>query len=203
MQSDTLLFYRSMEQKIRTIIFGGSFDPIHVGHTALAAEALRQNLADEVWFMVSPLNPHKQGQQLTPEEQRLAMVQLAIEDEPRFKASDFEFTLPRPSYTLHTLQALEAAYPEREFLLLIGADNWEKFDRWYRGDLILECYPIIVYPRGNEQQPLLPQGVKWLASELYDISSTQIRELVASGADIQGSVSQKVSEYINKNRLYK
>ena len=203
MQSDTLLFYRSMEQKIRTIIFGGSFDPIHVGHTALAAEALRQNLADEVWFMVSPLNPHKQGQQLTPEEQRLAMVQLAIEDEPRFKASDFEFTLPRPSYTLHTLQALEAAYPEREFLLLIGADNWEKFDRWYRGDLILECYPIIVYPRGNELQPLLPQGVKWLASELYDISSTQIRELVASGADIQGSVSQKVSEYINKNRLYK
>ena len=77
-----------MEQKIRTIIFGGSFDPIHVGHTALAAEALRQNLADEVWFMVSPLNPHKQGQQLTPEEQRLEMVQLAIEDEPRFKASD-------------------------------------------------------------------------------------------------------------------
>ena len=203
MQSDTLLFYWSMEQKIRTIIFGGSFDPIHVVHTALAAEALRQNLADEVWFMVSPLNPHKQGQQLTPEEQRLEMVQLAIEDEPRFKASDFEFTLPRPSYTLHTLQALEAAYPEREFLLLIGADNWEKFDRWYRGDLILECYPIIVYPRGNEQQPLLPQGVKWLASELYDISSTQIRELVASGADIQGSVSQKVSEYINKNRLYK
>lgn len=192
-----------MEQKIRTIIFGGSFDPIHVGHTALAAEALRQNLADEVWFMVSPLNPHKQGQQLTPEEKRLAMVQLAIEDEPRFKASDFEFTLPRPSYTLHTLQALEAAYPERTFLLLIGADNWEKFDRWYRGDLILERYPIIVYPRGNEQQPLLPQGVEWLSSRLYDISSTQIREMVLSDVDIRGVVSQKVAEYIKMNRLYK
>lgn len=192
-----------MEQKIRTIIFGGSFDPIHVGHTALAAEALRQNLADEVWFMVSPLNPHKQGQQLTPEEKRLAMVQLAIEDEPRFKASDFEFTLPRPSYTLHTLQALEAAYPERTFLLLIGADNWEKFDRWYRGDLILERYPIIVYPRGNEQRPLLPQGVEWLSSRLYDISSTQIREMVLSDGDIRGVVSQKVAEYIKMNRLYK
>lgn len=192
-----------MEQKIRTIIFGGSFDPIHVGHTALAAEALRQNLADEVWFMVSPLNPHKQGQQLTPEEKRLAMVQLAIEDEPRFKASDFEFTLPRPSYTLHTLQALEAAYPERTFLLLIGADNWEKFDRWYRGDLILERYPIIVYPRGNEQQPLLPKGVEWLSSRLYDISSTQIREMVLSDGDIRGVVSQKVAEYIKMNRLYK
>lgn len=192
-----------MEQKIRTIIFGGSFDPIHVGHTALAAEALRQNLADEVWFMVSPLNPHKQGQQLTPEEKRLAMVQLAIDDEPRFKASDFEFTLPRPSYTLHTLQALEAAYPERTFLLLIGADNWEKFDRWYRGDLILERYPIIVYPRGNEQQPLLPQGVEWLSSRLYDISSTQIREMVLSDVDIRGVVSQKVAEYIKMNRLYK
>lgn len=192
-----------MEQKIRTIIFGGSFDPIHVGHTALAAEALRQNLADEVWFMVSPLNPHKQGQQLTPEEKRLAMVQLAIEDEPRFKASDFEFTLPRPSYTLHTLQALEAAYPKRTFLLLIGADNWEKFDRWYRGDLILERYPIIVYPRGNEQQPLLPQGVEWLSSRLYDISSTQIREMVLSDVDIRGVVSQKVADYIKMNRLYK
>lgn len=192
-----------MEQKIRTIIFGGSFDPIHLGHTALAAEALRQNLADEVWFMVSPLNPHKQGQQLTPEEKRLAMVQLAIEDEPRFKASDFEFTLPRPSYTLHTLQALEAAYPERTFVLLIGADNWEKFDRWYRGDLILERYPIIVYPRGNEQQPLLPQGVEWLSSRLYDISSTQIREMVLSDVDIRGVVSQKVAEYIKMNRLYK
>lgn len=192
-----------MEQKIRTIIFGGSFDPIHVGHTALAAEALRQNLADEVWFMVSPLNPHKQGQQLTPEEKRLAMVQLAIDDEPRFKASDFEFTLPRPSYTLHTLQALEAAYPERTFLLLIGADNWEKFDCWYRGDLILERYPIIVYPRGNEQQPLLPQGVEWLSSRLYDISSTQIREMVLSDVDIRGVVSQKVAEYIKMNRLYK
>lgn len=192
-----------MGQKIRTIIFGGSFDPIHVGHTALAAEALRQNLADEVWFMVSPLNPHKQGQQLTPEEKRLAMVQLAIEDEPRFKASDFEFTLPRPSYTLHTLQALEAAYPERTFLLLIGADNWEKFDRWYCGDLILERYPIIVYPRGNEQQPLLPQGVEWLSSRLYDISSTQIREMVLSDVDIRGVVSQKVAEYIKMNRLYK
>lgn len=192
-----------MEQKIRTIIFGGSFDPIHVGHTALAAEALRRNLADEVWFMVSPMNPHKQGQQLTPEEQRLAMVQLAIESEPRFKASDFEFALPRPSYTLHTLQALEVAYPERTFLLLIGADNWEKFDRWYRGDLILERYPIIVYPRGNEQQPALPQGVEWLASELYDISSTRIREIVASDADIQGLVTPTVADYIKKNKLYK
>lgn len=192
-----------MKQKVRTIIFGGSFDPIHIGHTALAAEALRQHLADEVWFMVSPLNPHKQGQQLTPEESRLAMVRLAIEDEPRFKASDFEFTLPRPSYTLHTLQALEEAYPERSFRLLIGADNWEKFDRWYRGDLILERYSIVVYPRDNEEQPELPQGVTWLASELYDISSTQVRSMVASGVDISRFVVPKVADYIKSNKLYR
>lgn len=191
------------EQKIRTIIFGGSFDPIHVGHTALATEALRRNLADEVWFMVSPLNPHKQGMRLTPEEQRLAMVQLATEDEPRFRASDFEFTLPRPSYTLHTLQALETAYPERVFKLLIGADNWEKFDCWYRGDLILEHYNIIIYPRGEEVQPSLPQGVTWLSSELYDISSTRVREMVGSGADISDLVSPKVAHYIKSNKLYK
>lgn len=192
-----------MKETIKTIVFGGSFDPIHVGHTSLAAEALRQNLADEVWFMVSPLNPHKQGQLLTSEEQRLAMVQYAIEDEPRFKASDFEFKLTRPSYTLHTLQALETAYPERSFQLLIGADNWSKFDRWYRGDLILDRYHIIVYPRGDEERPSLPPGVTWLDSKLYDVSSTQLREMVAAGKDISLFVAPKVADYIKLNKLYK
>lgn len=190
-------------QKIKTIIFGGSFDPIHIGHTALATEALRRNLADEVWFMVSPLNPHKQGQMLTPEEVRLQMVQLATKDEPRFEACDFEFTLPRPSYTLHTLEALDVAYPNREFMLLIGADNWAKFDKWYRGDLILKNYTIVVYPRDEQQRPQLPEGVIWLDSQLYDISSTQVRAMVAAGADISEHLSLAVVNYIEMNNLYK
>lgn len=193
----------AVDRKIRTAVFGGSFDPIHIGHTALAEAVLRENLADEVWFMVSPLNPHKQGQSLTPEDTRLAMVQLAIGDEARFKASDFEFSLPRPSYTLNTLRALEEAYPQRQFLLLIGADNWAKFDRWYCGDRIIEHYPIIVYPRENQQQPTLPRGVTWLLSPLCDVSSTQVRRMAARGEDFSAFVAPAVARYIMSNNLYK
>lgn len=193
----------AVDRIIRTAVFGGSFDPIHIGHTALAEAVLRENLADEVWFMVSPLNPHKQGQGLTPEDTRLAMVQLAIGDEARFKASDFEFSLPRPSYTLNTLRALEAAYPQRQFSLLIGADNWAKFDRWYCGDKIIEHYPIIVYPRENQQQPTLPRGVTWLLSPLCDVSSTQVRRMAARGEDFSAFVAPAVARYIMSNNLYK
>ena len=189
--------------KQRVVIFGGSFDPIHIGHVNLAAEVIRAGLAAEVWFMVSPQNPHKQGCDLTDEGLRLQMVQLAVKGNPAFKACDFEFTLPRPSYTVHTLAALEQAYPDRDFVLLIGADNWEKFDRWHKHDEILSHYKIIVYPRGNSDIPELPFGVTWLLAELHDVSSTQIRALVADGKSISGLVPAKVEEFINRNNLYK
>lgn len=187
----------------RTVIFGGSFDPIHVGHLALAREACAHGLADEVWFMVSPQNPHKQDRMLTDENLRLRMVQLAVKENPVFKACDFEFALPRPSYTLNTLAALEQQYPERSFRLLIGADNWEKFGRWYKGDEILERYGVIVYPRGGEDVPGLPANAVWMPAELYDISSTMIREAVAAGKDIAGLVPAEVEQFINENRLYR
>ena len=189
--------------KKRTVIFGGSFDPIHNGHVALARRVLDGGLADEVWFMVSPQNPHKQGTALTDENRRLRMVQLAIQGEAAFRACDFEFALPRPSYTINTLAALEESYPDREFLLLIGADNWEKFGSWYKSEEILRRYGIIVYPRGNEVVPHLPQGVVWLPAELYDISSTAVRRAVAEGQGISGSVAPAVEHYIYENGLYK
>ena len=120
--------------KIRTAIFGGSFDPIHNGHIALARAVRDRGLADEVWFLITPLNPHKQGKQLTDENLRLQMAQLALAGEEALTASDFEFSLPRPSYTINTLDALEKAYPGREFLLLMGADNWYKIDKWYKSE---------------------------------------------------------------------
>ena len=187
----------------RTVIFGGSFDPIHAGHLALAREACARGLADEVWFMVSPQNPHKQGNMLTNENIRFKMVQLAVKENPMFKACDFEFTLPRPSYTVNTLAALECQFPERSFKLLIGADNWEKFDRWYKWHEILECYGVIVYPRGDEKVPQLPANAVWMPAELYDISSTMIREAVASGKDITGLVPAEVEQFIIENRLYR
>jgi nicotinate-nucleotide adenylyltransferase len=190
-------------EKIRTVIFGGSFDPIHVGHLSLASEVVASGLAGEVWFLVSPQNPHKEACRLSDENVRMQMVRLAIEGNEKFKASDFEFTLPRPSYTINTLSALEKAFPDREFVLLIGADNWEKFDRWYRHEEILARYEIIVYPRENSLKPELPAGVTWLSAKLHDVSSTQIRELVAKGCSISGLVVPAVQVFIDKNNLYR
>ena len=188
--------------KIPTVIFGGSFDPVHIGHLALAREVCDRGLACEVWFMVSPQNPHKTDMRLTPEEVRLRMVQLATAGDSRLKACDFEFSLPRPSYTVHTLEALRCAYPSREFILLIGADNWENFHKWYRWEDILAHHRIIVYPRGSEEQPPLPQRVQWLRSALYDVSSTQVREAVAAGIDASAMLAPQVYEYIKEQKLY-
>ena len=189
--------------KQQVIIFGGSFDPIHNGHLSLAREALRCGLAGEVWFMVSPQNPHKQQCALTDETQRLEMVKLAVEGEEGLVACDFEFSLPRPSYTFNTLQALEETFPHCEFSLLIGADNWEKFDRWYNASGILSRYRVIVYPRDNDVVPVLPAGVVWLPAQLCDVSSTMVREAVATGSPVSGLVPPVVEEYVKKNGLYK
>lgn len=192
-----------MDGRKKTVVFGGSFDPVHNGHVALAREIVDRGIAGEVWFMLTPQNPHKQDCRLTDENMRLRMLQMALEDEPRFVACDFEFSLPRPSYTLNTLNALEKAYPGREFVLLVGADNWAKFDKWYKGDEIVERFGLVVYPRGDEDAPSLPPGVVWLNAQLHDISSTQVRSLVASGGDASAFISSKVREYIVENKLYK
>ena len=189
--------------KTKVAVFGGSFDPIHNGHLALAGEVLSRALADEVWFMVTPRNPHKQDALLSDEHLRFRMVQMAVEGKPGVKASDFEFALPRPSYTLNTLKALDEAFPGCEFSLLIGADNWEKFDRWYKGDEILSRYGIIVYPRGSESMPALPCGVRWLPARLYDISSTMVRALVGEGKDVSHLVPAVVAQFIKDNKMYK
>jgi nicotinate-nucleotide adenylyltransferase len=189
--------------KQRVAVFGGSFDPIHNGHLALAGEVISRGLADEVWLMVTPQNPHKQDKILSDERLRFQMAQLAVEGMDGVKACDFEFSLPRPSYTLTTLTALDEAFPDKEFCLLIGADNWEKFDRWYKGDEILSRYGIIVYPRGCEDEPPLPSGVRWLPAKLYDISSTMVRAAVAAGNDIAGLVPATVVRFINDNKMYK
>ncbi len=183
-------------------IFGGSFDPIHNGHLALAGEVLGRGLATEVWFMVTPQNPHKQGSALSDEQLRLRMVQLAVEGRHGMKACDFEFALPRPSYTLHTLNALVQAFPDKRFSLLIGADNWEKFDRWYKGDEIISRHNVIVYPRGNETEPPLPQGVQWLPAKLHNVSSTMVRVAVAAGDDISSLVPPAVAAFIKENKMY-
>ena len=187
-------------------LFGGSFNPIHNGHVRLAKSLLQEAALDEVWFLVSPQNPFKQDQQLLDDDKRLQLVRLALKEEPQLMASDFEFHLPKPSYTWNTLQALEQEYPERKFTLLIGGDNWEAFDKWYRYEDILKRYPIIVYPREGSKVP----DVKFQGSEiqivetpLINISSTQIRQRLQEGKSVRGLVNTEVAMVIEQEHLYR
>ena len=183
-------------------IFGGSFNPIHNGHIALAKAFLEKENLDEVWFMVSPQNPFKVNQQLLADHLRLDLVRKATADNPHFKASDYEFQLPKPSYTWNTLQHLSHDFPTHRFILLVGGDNWEAFDRWYHAEDILTHYPIVVYPRHNQRisEMSLPHGVTILQTPFIDISSTDIRQRVSQGKAINGLVPTTIISDVQ--RLY-
>lgn len=164
-------------------IYGGSFNPVHFGHVGLAKWIIEHTDLDEVWLLVSPNNPLKAAGILAPEEERLAAVREAIKDIKGLKASDFEFGLPKPSYTANTLRALQKAYPEHEFTLVIGEDNLAIFTQWREYEYILENYRIMVYPRNlsnqsNPNNPGIPndRNIVFLKdAPLFDISSTAIR----------------------------
>ncbi|MCD8265743.1 MAG: nicotinate (nicotinamide) nucleotide adenylyltransferase, partial [Prevotellaceae bacterium] len=133
---------------MRCGIYGGSFNPIHNGHLGLARSLLREGLVDEVWLMVSPLNPFKQGSmELLPDQVRLRLATLAVEGEPRIKVSDLETRLPQPSYMAVTLQRLRESFPRHEFTLVIGSDNWPRFPDWHKSEEILSHHHIIICPR--------------------------------------------------------
>lgn len=191
---------------MRIGIYGGSFNPIHKGHTELAASIVRQGLVDELWLLVSPLNPLKQDatSDMAEYEHRLNMARLATEGIEGVKVSDFERHLPIPSYTITTLGELRKAYPAHEFVLVIGADNWERFPRWYHAREIIRSYPILIYRRpGCEMdETLLPPSVQVVDTPLYDISSTEIRESVKKGRMPLKWVDRKVATYIRVHHLY-
>ena len=166
-------------------IFGGSFNPIHTGHIALAQAVQKQCGLDEVWLMVSPQNPLKRNDSdLLDDQLRLQIAQKALEGVEGVKACDYEFHLPKPSYTWNTLQHLTKDYPDHTFLLLIGGDNWAHFQRWRHWQDILWHHDIIVYPRdrysGTIDVPLL------------DVSSTEIRRRVRAGESISGLVPESI-----------
>ena len=180
---------------IRTGIFGGSFNPIHNGHISLARQLREKAGLDEVWLMVSPQNPLKATADLLDDESRMEMARLAVAGKKGIIASDYEMHLPKPSYTWNTLQALKQDYPDREFVLMIGGDNWALFDKWFRADDIRNEFQIIVYPRRGCEG-----GIDGL--ELIDISSTEIRERIKAGKSIKQLVPKAVAEYINLHKLY-
>jgi nicotinate-nucleotide adenylyltransferase len=187
---------------MKIAIYSGSFNPIHCGHLAIARATLSAGM-DELWFVVSPQNPLKNNTDLWPETDRLEMVRLAIKDEPGMKASDYEFYLPRPSYTIDTFDSLKKDYPQHVFTLLIGGDNLTNFHKWRQHQRILDEYGLIVYPRIGFSNPQLEQhpNVRIIKAPLLDIASTEIRRRVYSGESIDGMVTEEVKEYIrNKFR---
>ncbi len=191
---------------MRIGIYGGSFNPIHKGHTELARAIVEQGCVDELWMLVSPLNPLKQDETTDIAEyaHRLRMAELATEGIEGVRVSDFESHLPLPSYMVTTLGELDKAYPEHEFVLVIGADNWERFPRWYHADEILANYPILIYrrPGCTIDETSLPPTVQVVTTPLYDISSTDIRTSARRGRLLRRWLDPKVANYIKRHKLY-
>ncbi len=190
---------------MKICIFGGSFNPIHNGHMALASVILQQSLADEVWLMVTPQNPLKQSAELLDEDTRLLLAKLATARDERVKACDFEFHLPRPSYTWQTLSALLKHFPQHDFSFLIGGDNWENFSKWANPDYILSNAEIIVYPRPGVafDDKAMPENVRLLHNvTLFANSSTDIRNKIKNGESIADLVPSEVAAYISEHKLY-
>ena len=183
---------------IPTGIFGGSFNPIHNGHISLARQILKAGGLDEIWFVVSPQNPLKLADTLADDDYRLSLVRKALEGEPSLVASDYEFHMPRPSYMYDTLMAMRRDYPDRDFVLLIGGDNWTMFNRWYRWEDILHNFRIIIYPRQGSYIDIstLPANVRLVETELYNISSTEIRDKISKGEDITHLVPEAIAKLI-------
>lgn len=189
----------------RVALFGGSFNPIHLGHLALAREVVGRGLAVETWLMVSPHNPLKPSDELLDETLRFEMACIATADQPGVRASNFEFSLPRPSFTWRTLEALRRHHPDTQFALLVGADNWTSFNRWAHYEEILQNTPIIVYPREGYfiESGKLPTGVTLLNPErLYPFSSTDIRRALREGNDVSRMLPPAVEAFIRRRGVY-
>jgi nicotinate-nucleotide adenylyltransferase len=183
-------------------LFFGSFNPVHIGHLIIANVMQDQTDLDEVWFVVSPQNPFKKQKSLLHEFDRLKMVELAIADHFYFRATDVEFHMPRPSYTIDTLVYLSEKYPQNEFVVMIGGDNLAHFHKWKNHEQILEHYGLYVYPRPGEKQVFDHPNVRFVEAPLMDISATFIRHTIKSGHSVKYLLPQVVEEYIRDKKLF-
>lgn len=186
-------------------LFFGSFNPIHVGHLIIANIAFESTEIEEVWFVVSPQNPMKRNKNLLHEFDRYDLVQAAIGDDYRFRASDIEFNLPKPSYTIDTLTVLAEQYPKHEFSLIIGADNLASLPKWKNHDKILEYHNLVVYPRPNAQASDLINHpkVKMIDAPEIDISATLIRKMIREDQSIKYLVPDSAVDRIMAKGLFK
>lgn len=195
---------------MRIGIYGGSFNPIHIGHTSLAQSLIKQQIVDEVWLLVSPLNPLKQSSNpdILDYEERLHIARLATKGMQGIHVSDFESSLPIPSYTVTTLNELTKTYPQHTFYLIIGADNWQDFRKWYKWEEILASYPIVTYRRPGydldttSETFLSAKSITIADTPLYPISSTEIRQAIRQGQIPTEWFAPEVVKYIIDKGLY-
>lgn len=185
-------------------LFFGSFNPIHIGHLIMAEYFIENTDLHEIWFVVSPNNPLKKKETLLNASQRLYMVNLAIEDDARFRSSDIEFKLSYPSYTCHTLAHLQDRYPNKTFVLIMGEDNLESIEKWKNYQYILDNYSIYTYPRkgydGGEKKKL--PCVTFVPAPIIEISATMIRESIAQKKSVKYLLPAKVEQFIDEMQLY-
>lgn len=196
---------KSADQKTLIGLFFGSFNPVHIGHLVIANYMASYTALSEVWLVVSPHNPLKQKSGLADMYDRLEMVRLATEQAPQLKVSDIEFKLPQPSYTIDTLTYLKERHPEKEFVLIMGADNLSSFKKWKNYEVLLNNHKLFVYPRPNidtsewENHP----SVVFTDTPQMEISSTFIRKAIKKEKSIQFLVPDTVIDFMDKKSLYK
>ena len=189
----------------KTGLFFGSFNPVHVGHMIIANFFVENSDLDRVWFVISPHNPLKNKASLLDDRQRYYMVQLAVEDNPRLMASNVEFHLEQPSYTVHTLAVLSEKYPDKEFVLLMGSDNLATFHKWKNYREILEHYQLYVYRRPGFEGSRFDDhpAVRFFDAPLMQISSSYIREQIRLGHSVEYLLIPKVFDYVTEMNLYR
>ena len=191
----------------KTGLFFGSFNPIHIGHLIIANHIVEHYDLDEVWFVVTPHNPHKQKKTLLNDTQRLMMVRLAVENYQKLKACNIEFGLSQPNYTVNTLAVLQEKYPDRKFVLLMGQDNLAGFHKWKNYESILKYYQIYVYPRLTDKKIkpefLTHPAMKFIKAPIMELSATQIRQDLKARKNIRPLLPPEVYQYIDEMNFYK
>jgi len=190
---------------VRIGLFFGSFNPVHVGHMIIANYMVTHTEMDKLWMVVSPQNPFKEKKSLANNYDRLHLLQLALDNNSMITASDIEFSLPVPSYTIDTLTYLHEKYPDHEYVLIMGGDNLYSLHKWKNYELLLERYQIYVYTRPTHEIPDIAEhpNVHLFDAPLLDISSSYIRNEIAEARSIRYLVPDRVYEYLMANTLYK
>lgn len=199
-----------MSEKTLTGLYFGSFNPVHIGHTAIAGYMAEYAGLNQVWFVVSPQNPLKKKETLLPDRVRLYMVELAINNSDKFRASDIEFKLPAPSYTINTLAYLKEKYPAHAFALIMGEDNLYTLHKWKNAHTLVKNYPIFVYPRKDAFKPPSPfleellseADIRFVKAPEMEISGTFIREGIKAGKDMSYFLHPPVWKYIKEMHFF-